>query len=303
MLKNIRTFNTNEFLDEYFDPYAKLTTGIKTDYGKFFMAPVQDLIKLSKLPIPPTRAHTHTIIFLTSGTATMNVGFHQIVFGKNQCLVVPAGQVFSYDKYEVNEGFVCTFGNGFLMGKIGSQDWLKDFEFLEIWGNPVITLTGPTGKNVASLLQRVLEEYSTNGLKNTNLLQSYFITALCELQLTYQPLSGGSSKGATALTNRFKQLLHLHIRTKQLVTDYACLLHVTPNHLSKCVREVTQKSATKWIDETIILEAKVLLVQTNDPISKIASELGIQDPSYFSRLFKKYENSTPAAYRKMIKTS
>jgi AraC family transcriptional regulator, transcriptional activator of pobA len=282
------------------NPDPKLYQIIKQDYGRFFIVNVQDLIKLSKFPVPPTRASTHTIIFLTSGIATMNIGFQKVKIHKNECLIVPAGQVFGYDRYEVNKGFLCTFDNDFLLGKIGSNDLLKEFEFLNIWANPVIKFDQKLARYLQQTFQRILDEYSANGLKNTNVIQAYFIAALCDLQLIYKPLSQNKSKTAISLTNKFKELLHKYIKEKHLVSDYASMLNVSPNHLNKSVKEVTQKPVTKWIDETLVLEAKVLLFQTNYSISEISTELGIFDSSYFSRLFKKYEDCSPVMYRKMI---
>lgn len=233
----------------------------------------------------------------------MNIGFQKVQIHKNECLIVPAGKVFAYDKYEVNKGFICTFDNDFLLRKIGSSELLKEFEFLNIWANPVIKLGHPSAKYVQQTLQRVFDEYSENGLKNTNIIQAHFIAALCDLQLRYEPQSNSQSKMAIALTNRFKELLHKHIKEKHLVTDYASILNVSPNHLNKSIKKVTQKPATKWIDETLVLEAKVLLIQTNYTANEIAAELGIYDQSYFSRLFKKYEGVTPTEYRKMIEKS
>ncbi len=303
MKKNIKTFNTQEFLAQYMKPDPKLQEIIKQDYGRFFIVNVQDLIKLSKLPVPPTRASTHTLIFLTSGIATMKIGFQKVEIHKNECLIVPAGQVFGYDEYEVNEGFICNFDNDFLVGKIGSNDLLNEFEFLNIWSNPIIKLDVKKAQYLKQTLERLYDEYAENGLKNTNILQSHFIAALCELQQIYEPLSSDKSKTAVNLTNKFKELLHQHIRTKQLVTDYAEMLNISPNHLNKSIKQVTQKPVTKWIDETLVLEAKVLLFQTNNSIHEIAMELGIYDQSYFSRLFKKYEGCTPLEYRKTIDKS
>lgn len=78
------------------------------------------------------------------------------------------------------------------------------------------------------------------------------------------------------------------------------MLSITPNHLNKCLRTITGKSPTKWIDEAIILEAKVLLSQTTLSVNEITTELGLSDPSYFSRFFRKYEGCTPLEFRKHI---
>jgi AraC-like DNA-binding protein len=87
------------------------------------------------------------------------------------------------------------------------------------------------------------------------------------------------------------------------VAEYAALLHISPNHLNKSVKAATGKSPSRWIDEAIVLEAKVLLYQSQYTIGDIATELGLEDPSYFSRLFKKYEGITPQAFRSRIEKS
>ena len=301
--KPIKTFDTSEFMHAFMNPHPSLKQMIKPDFGRFFICPVQDLIKISKLPVPPTRSTTHIIIYLTSGVATMRIGLHPVQIKKGECLIVPAGQVFSYDQYEVNEGYIVVFDNDFLVGKLGSADLLKEFEFLQLWGNQVVRADAPRAIYIPQTLNRILQEYTEHGLANQMIIQSHFLAALCELNVCYTPLSAHANKTAVTLTNRFKELVYEYIRSKHRVTDYASLLHVSPNHLNKTVREVTQKSCSKWIDETLITEAKVLLFQTSDNISEIASELGIHDPSYFSRLFKKYEGVTPVQYRRMIEKS
>lgn len=300
---SIKTFNTYEFVERNMHPNPRLQDMLRKDYGRFFIVPVQDMIRVSKLPVPPTRATTHTIIYLTSGVATMKVGSQQIIIHENECLVVPAGQVFCYEKYEINTGFITNFDNDFLIGKFGNQTLLQAFEFLKIWGNPVIRPELQRATYLQQSFQRILDEYQASGLKNATIIQSYLLACLCDLNAAYHPLSNHHNKGAIALTNRFKDLLYTHIRQKHLASDYAALLHITPNHLNKVVKEITGKPVSKWIDEILMLEAKVLLFQTNQTINQVAAELGIFDASYFSRFFRKYEGVTPAEFRKMIEKS
>ena len=233
----------------------------------------------------------------------MNIGAQRVVIRENECLVVPAGQVFSYEQYEVNTGYICNFDNDFLVGKVGSKELLQSFEFLQIWGNPVIRPEPQRAVYIQENFQRILGEYQAAGLTNALLLQAYLIAGLCDLNAAYQPLSSHHNKSAIALTNRFKDLLYQHIRQKHLASDYATLLHLTPNHLNKVVKEITGKPVSKWIEETLMIEAKVLLFQTNLSINQVAAELGIFDASYFSRFFRKNEGVTPVFFRKMIEKS
>ncbi len=126
---------------------------------------------------------------------------------------------------------------------------------------------------------------------------------LYEINNVYAPLSDSKQVQSVAISNRFKELLFTHIRSKHLVSDYAALMHISPNHLNRVVKQITGKSPTKWIDETMMLEAKVLLYQTDHSISQVAEQIGIEDSSYFSRMFKKYEGVTPIEFRKMVEKS
>lgn len=304
MTKNrIRTHNTEAFREEYIKPEIDLNQMLKIDFGKFFIVKVEDLIRLIKLPVPPSRATTHSFIYLTEGEANMTIGSQSYKIFKDECLIVPAGQVYSFAKHDINKGFLCNFHNDFIIGKFGKNELLKEFEFLNVWGNPMIKLDEQTSGFVLMLFKRIFVDYSQNGLNNIEIIQSYFIALLCEVNRVYRQLSDSHQTSAITLINKFKELLFIHIKTKHLVSDYANLLNVSPNHLNKIAKAITGKSPTKWIDEAIVLEAKVLLYQTTLSISEVAAEIGIFDQSYFSRLFKKYEGITPLAFRKMIEKS
>ncbi len=75
MNKNqINTHNTEAFRDKYMKSETELKDLLKVDFGKFFVVKVEDLIRNIKLPVPPSRATSHTLIYLTEGEATMTIG-------------------------------------------------------------------------------------------------------------------------------------------------------------------------------------------------------------------------------------
>ena len=299
----VKTYNGESFRENYIQPEAGIDALLKADFGRFFIVRVEEMIRRMKLPVPPVRTTNHTLIFLTKGEAVMNIGSENYTIGRYECLVVPAGQLFSFSQVDLNEGYLCNVHNDFIVGKFGKPDLLKEYEFFRVWGNPRICLDEPTGEFVGHLLNRMLFHYTQHGLMQPDRIQAVFIALLSEINQAYQPMSAHPQTHAVLTTNRFRELLFSHIRTHHLVTDYANMLNLSPNHLNKSVKAITDKSPTKWIDEAIVLEAKVLLFQTNFPISEIDAQVGIMDSSYFSRLFKKIEGVTPHAFRKMIETA
>jgi AraC family transcriptional activator of pobA len=304
----IKSLNPDELLESFMSFGSKRNDIFKQGYEFFYIASLQDINQIAKPPVPPVKAKTHTLFLLTKGFLNMKIGSGTVKVYPNEYVIIPAGQVFSYadediEKSVEGEGFMCGFNDDFLIGQIGSRELLKSFEFLSVWGNPVIKPKGKLAMYSSHSLNRIMAEYSENGLQNKTIIQAYLIALLCDLNAGYLPLSNHKNKTAVELTNRFKELLHQNIHTTHKVIDFAAMLNVSPNHLNKTVKLITQKSPSVWIRETIINEAKVLLFQSNLSIQEISTELGFDDQSYFSRLFKKQEGISPAAYRKMIDLS
>ncbi len=84
------------------------------------------------------------------------------------------------------------------------------------------------------------------------------------------------------------------------IASYAEEANISENYLSRLVKKSTGRSVGAWIDIVRIQRAKRLLSSTNLSIIDIAASVGIEDQSYFSRLFKKETGITPSAFRKKM---
>ncbi|RRB07376.1 AraC family transcriptional regulator [Larkinella rosea] len=283
-------------------PSDELNAILKGDIRKFFIVRVEEMYRHVHRPVPASRSTIHSCLYITEGEASMKIGSELFTIHPNELLFVPAGQVFSFQENDVNKGYICGFHTDFLVGIFGNG-LLKEFDFLRVWGNPMIQPDLDSARFIQQILDRLLFDYSRSGLQNSELLQSYLLALLCEVNRVYRPASSDNPGSSVAITNRFRELLFTMISTHHRVSEYALLLNISPNHLNKTVKAITGKSPTKWIDETILLESKVLLSQTTLSISEIASEVGLDDSSYFTRLFKKYEKQTPSEFRRMIEKS
>lgn len=99
------------------------------------------------------------------------------------------------------------------------------------------------------------------------------------------------------LFNKFLDLLSINHRKEHEVQFYSDSLFITSKYLSAVVESVSGKSAKKWIDEYIILEAKVMLKSSTIPIQEIAYTLGFSDISFFGKYFKRITGVSPKKYR------
>ena len=100
----------------------------------------------------------------------------------------------------------------------------------------------------------------------------------------------------------FLDLLHTHYSKQRRVSFYADELSLTPRHLSTVIRLVSGRSAARWIEEYVVLEAQILLRNSPMTIKEIAYKLGFNDQSLFSKYFSRVSGGSPESYRRSSTT-
>jgi AraC-like DNA-binding protein len=68
-------------------------------------------------------------------------------------------------------------------------------------------------------------------------------------------------------------------------------------YLSDLLKLETGRSAKDHIHAYIIEQAKTALLNSTEPISEIAFNLGFEYPQHFSKLFKSKTGTSPSEYR------
>ena len=78
----------------------------------------------------------------------------------------------------------------------------------------------------------------------------------------------------------------------------ADICFISTSHFSRLFAKEVGEGFSSFISRLKVQWSKQLLEKTGLPITQISEELGFNDSSYFIKTFKKYENVTPAIYRK-----
>jgi AraC-like DNA-binding protein len=118
--------------------------------------------------------------------------------------------------------------------------------------------------------------------------------------LTYQShiLSGEVQQSKQSiLLERFMKLVQENFREQRDIGFYADKLCLTPKYLSKILKDNSGSSASEWIDNHVVLEAKALLKSTNMTIQQISEELNFPSQSFFGKYFKRVVGVSPKEYR------
>lgn len=85
------------------------------------------------------------------------------------------------------------------------------------------------------------------------------------------------------------------------VEFYAEKLFMSSRNLNTICQNIMQQSVSEIIETRKLIEAKNMLTSTDKSISEIGFELGYNEKSYFSNVFKKKAGQTPTAFRERMK--
>lgn len=96
---------------------------------------------------------------------------------------------------------------------------------------------------------------------------------------------------------KFYSLIEKEYRKERSVVYFANRLCISAKHLSMVVKKVSGRTASDWIDDYVILQAKQLLRSSMMTIQEVSRELNFPNQSFFGKYFKKRVGMSPSEYR------
>lgn len=100
-----------------------------------------------------------------------------------------------------------------------------------------------------------------------------------------------------------KRFIQTNINVNITRKEVASLVYLNEEYFSRLFKSRTGYAFKDYLTIEKMNYAKKLLISTNFSVSIIASKIGYDNFSYFSKAFKKQENMTPQEYRQMHKTN
>ncbi len=147
---------------------------------------------------------------------------------------------------------------------------------------------------IKTMLRSDKERYRHEIIRTLFTTAFYIITEINQREQPGQVKQGRCE----VLFDEFISLLQQHNKRERNVSFYAKELNITPKYLSSVVKEVSGKTAARWIDESVILEAKALLKYSGMSIQEIAYHLNFSTQSFFGKYFKQHTGTSPSRYKR-----
>jgi len=255
-----------------------------------------------------TRVHRHdyfTLVWLGHGRADLFVDFayHELSPGSLVCIA--PGQVHAWDnKGEKSEIGIAFSEEFFLLQGQKFPTFLLDVTSKA--NEPLIVDVESEKRSLFNALFSAAQHSCNeeeNPRKYEQTLLTYLNVALLELSRLAPPMLLGETAAAghnapSRLARAFEAAVETHYLNRMKVHEFAALLGVSTNHLVQTVREQTDKTPGRILDQRLVLEAKRLLVHTTESLAEIAFALAFPSPSQFGRWFKKHASMSPGEFRR-----
>jgi AraC family transcriptional activator of pobA len=99
----------------------------------------------------------------------------------------------------------------------------------------------------------------------------------------------------------FLKILEENFRRPEGVEYYAEKLFMSSRNLNLICQSILHQSVSEIIELRKLIEAKNLLINTDKSVSEIGFELGYNEKSYFTNVFKKKTGQTPTEFREEMR--
>ena len=283
-------------------PYIQFNTQSKAHFG-FEIVPLER-IKMQKhtYDVDPEKPHQpkfYLLLFFTAGSGRHFIDFKWHPVQKNSLIYLTKEQVNAFDFSDTTEGFCLIFTEELLVK--GFTDLPQGFVsrlFNPQLFSPVLQV--PENADFIAYFDLLKKEFeSPEAFNKEAIIEALFTVLISKAEQLKQKETGAvSNNNNLQVIQAFNALLERYYTQTRSARFYASELAISYKHLNIICKAVLHKTAKALIDDYVILQAKRRLINSNISGGELSYELGFQDPTNFSKYFKKCTGLTPNSFKK-----
>ncbi len=167
---------------------------------------------------------------------------------------------------------------------------------------PHFASPAPLIQQIGLALKSELESHGTG----SRLYIESLATTLCIHLLKHYSVSVGTivtdSQGLCQLKlGQAIEYINDNLEKDLTLAELAAVVSMSMYHFSRLFKQSTGFSPHQYVLNCRIEKAKRLLARTEEAIDQICQQVGFQNQSHFTNVFRKIMGTTPNAYRKQVK--
>jgi len=242
---------------------------------------------------PPHRHEFQEIMCIRAGTAEHILDGERVKVSAKTLLIIPKGHVHRLMPSLGLEGCVVRFKDEFLT----TTSFTVFSQFTGLFHLPLAQRDFRVVDALCALIKEEHETMNRHRLTTIANLVQALVSKIEELKLT--PLEGCVSalREKQGLWEHFNEKVERYFKDEHSVAFYARELGVSTRKLNEVVQLFLGKGVAEAIDDRLIIEAKRLILFSGLNIKEIAFDLGFEEHSYFSKVFKRIAGIAPRSFR------
>ncbi len=240
-------------------------------------------------------------IILMSGEATVSLNMTDYTIHPNDMVLFSPDSIVDLKDYSDEAmAYILAFSKSFI-NEIQVDLATSLPVYMRFGKEPVLPVSAKDVAEIRQIFQLIKTMLRSDKERYRHeIIRSLFTTAfyiITDLNQRERPSTRTKGRGE-AIFEEFSNLLQQYNKKERNVGFYAKMLNITPKYLSSIVKEVSGKTAARWIDESVILEAKTLLKYSGMSIQEIAYHLNFSTQSFFGKYFKQHTGTSPSRFKR-----
>jgi AraC family transcriptional activator of pobA len=270
----------------------------RTKYGRELLVDCRAVHEMPTFIVD--RPHTLTfydIILVTRGRGTFWLDATPYRVQPNTIVCTTPGQIRNWQVSKL-DGLCLFFPALFL------EEFFQDASFLYRLpffhgrpGDAARRLSSTEARRIRSKLTVMRNEIVGLKRDSVHLLRATLYEMLIMLSRVYAPREDLEERIVSPLALRYRESVQRSVTERHNVGDYARELAVSPGHLNAICKRDLGRGAKDVIEEQLVVEARRLLLYSDETASRVAVRLGFKDASYFSRFFRRANGCSPTEFR------
>jgi AraC family transcriptional regulator, transcriptional activator of pobA len=267
---------------------------------------IQENLKTVKMQMPPFRNPCFMISITLKGQGSVHyAGTEAFRVGDLTVFFTAPGQLQSWEVLPDWEGIYVIFSKEFFTINRIILEEIQASPFFDIDNRVSLTLLPDEASELLVLFEKIKAEATSIFSNKFEFVKSYLRLAIMYLNRYYEKRIQNNQKPnpqatGIATVRAFQELISENIKADhklRAVAEFAQALSIHPNHLNAVCKEVVGKTASELLQDSILLQAKSLIMNSEYSMKEIAYQLGYEEPNYFFRFFKKHIGLTPSEFK------
>ena len=201
-----------------------------------------------------------------------------------------------------NEGYLFHFNTSFISKLSPESPSRFSISIFNEMGLPFIHLSNKEVKLFELFSQTIIKELTEKKENYTDVVMHQFLVLLYQIERLKreQTTFDIDSNSDFSKVVQFKQHIMEQFDQNLHINEIAKELGISSKKLNTLTKQYTGLTPASLIKEMKILEAKRMLASKNSSIKEIAYSLGFDQPTYFTKYFKKETTKTPKQFQELL---